>query len=133
VSVDGFAELTLEAATPRRMEAFYSEAVGLRASPRGGPHLARVGGHARLGSGPREKEFGDEGGTHVHFAFSAPGRPRRAPSGSGRDGVRGPERAPGRDRSIYFGDPEGNVVEAWDFFGRGRSSDELADPSGDPS
>jgi catechol-2,3-dioxygenase len=25
----------------------------------------------------------------------------------------------GGDRSFYFEDPEGNVVEAWDFFERG--------------
>jgi len=47
--------------------------------------------------------------------------------------VRGPEEHPGGDRSISFEDPEGNVVEAWDFYGRGRSSEELADRSGDTS
>jgi hypothetical protein len=25
----------------------------------------------------------------------------------------------GGDRSLYFSDPEGNVVEAWDFFEHG--------------
>jgi catechol-2,3-dioxygenase len=45
--------------------------------------------------------------------------------------VRGPVEHPGGDRSIYFEDPEGNVVEAWDFFGRERPVEALADRSGD--
>jgi catechol-2,3-dioxygenase len=59
----------------------------------------------------------------VHFAFSAaPGRldalrGRLAAHGAT---VRGPERHDGGDRSLYVEDPEGNVVEVWDFFGRGR-------------
>jgi catechol-2,3-dioxygenase len=30
----------------------------------------------------------------------------------------------GGDRSVYFEDPEGNVVEAWDFFEDGDGADE---------
>ena len=30
----------------------------------------------------------------------------------------------GGDRSVYFEDPEGNVVEAWDFSERGPGADE---------
>ena len=36
-----------------------------------------------------------------------------------RASVRGPVAHPGGDRSIYVEDPEGNVVEVWDFFSRG--------------
>lgn len=135
---DGFAELTLQARDPGAMERFYAEALGLRVLAREDDRIwLDVGGHARLGLWtPGEKEFGDEGGAHVHFAFRAtPGgldalRERLVAAGTE---VRGPEEHPGGDRSVYFEDPEGNVVEAWDFYGRGRSSDELAAPSGDAS
>jgi catechol-2,3-dioxygenase len=40
-------------------------------------------------------------------------------------GVRGPVEHPGGDRSIYFEDPAGNVVEAWDFFAQGRTVEAL--------
>jgi hypothetical protein len=31
----------------------------------------------------------------------------------------------GGDRSLYAEDPEGNVVEVWDFFGRGCAVEAL--------
>lgn len=34
--------------------------------------------------------------------------------------VRGPHRHEGGDRSVYVEDPEGSVVEVWDFFERGE-------------
>jgi catechol-2,3-dioxygenase len=83
-----------------------------------------AGRRARLGLWtPGEKEVGDEGGRHVHFAFAVdPGaldslvdRPR-----SRGAHVRGPEEHPGGDRSAYVEDPEGNVVEMWDFFSSGE-------------
>jgi hypothetical protein len=33
--------------------------------------------------------------------------------------VQGPVEHPGGDRSVYFRDPAGNLVEAWDFFAHG--------------
>jgi len=91
--------------------------------------LPAAGRNARLGLWePGEKEFGDEGGAHVHFAFSAaPGRldalcERLRAQGAD---VRGPEEHDGGDRSLYVEDPEGNVVEVWDFFGRGKPVEEL--------
>ena len=79
-----------------------------------------AGEHARLGLWtPGEKEFGDEGGRHVHFAFSAaPGRLDALAErlrAHGAD-VRGPDEHDGGDRSLYVEDPEGNIVEVWDFF-----------------
>jgi catechol-2,3-dioxygenase len=78
---------------------------------------------------PGEKEFGDEGGRHVHFAFSA------GPGGletlverldaAGHD-YRGPVEHDGGDRSLYVEDLEGNVVEVWDFFERGEGRNEGA-------
>lgn len=36
--------------------------------------------------------------------------------------MRGPFEHPGGDRSIYFEDPAGNMVEAWDFLHRQDSN-----------
>jgi catechol-2,3-dioxygenase len=94
---NGFAELTLETADLDAMARFYRDVVGLWT--------------------PGTKEFGDRGGHHVHFAFAA--APERLDALAARlraEGVdvRGPVEHPGGDRSIYFADPAGNVVEAWD-------------------
>ena len=127
---DGFVELTLETRDRARMERFYTEAFGLEVLAREDDRTwLAAGPNARLGLWtPGEKEFGDEGGAHVHYAFSAsPGRLdalRDRLAGFGAS-VRGPEEHDGGDRSIYVEDPEGNVVEVWDFFGRGRDVSEL--------
>jgi catechol-2,3-dioxygenase len=73
----------------------------------------------------------------VHFAFAAaPGQLDALLgrlNGLGVD-VRGPVEHEGGDRSIYAEDPEGNVVEVWDFFhrpeGREDGVDALADDAG---
>ena len=41
--------------------------------------------------------------------------------------VGGPVEHPGGDRSIYLEDPEGNVVEVWDFFERGEGAERGTD------
>ncbi len=127
---DGFAELTLQVRDLEVLEAFYAELFGLPVLKRDDDRVWLAAGRdARLGLWlPGAKEFGDQGGAHVHFAFSvAPGalddlaerlRDRGVP-------CRGPEEHPGGDRSIYVEDPEGNVVEVWDFFERGRDVSEL--------
>jgi catechol-2,3-dioxygenase len=128
---DGICELTLETRDLEMLERFYVSALGLRPLAREHDRVwLAAGAHARLGLwSPGPKEFGDEGGRHVHFAFSAaPGRLDALRDRLGRYGarVRGPVEHPGGDRSIYVEDPEGNVVEVWDFFGRGRAIDALA-------
>ena len=121
----GFAELTLETRDLAGLERFYRDGFGLELLAREDDRVwLAAGPHARLGLwAPGRKEFGDRGGRHVHFAFSA------APGGldalaerlrAHGAAVRGPERHSGGDRSLYVTDPEGNVVEVWDFFGRGR-------------
>jgi len=123
---DGFAELTLETRDLDALERFYTDGFGLAVLAREDDRVwLAAGEHARLGLWcPGEKEFGDRGGRHVHFAFSAaPGR-----LDSLRDGgasVRGPEAHDGGDRSLYVEDPEGNVVEVWDFFAGGRAVEGL--------
>ena len=129
---DGFAELTLETSDIARLERFYVEGLGLEVLAREDDRVwLAAGEHARLGLwSPGEKEFGDRGGVHVHFAFSAaPGRLDALVErlrGRGVD-VDGPREHDGGDRSIYVQDPEGNVVEVWDFFARGRPAEALAD------
>jgi catechol-2,3-dioxygenase len=120
--VQGFAELTLQTRRPQELERFYSEVFELRPLPHDGDRGDRVwlsaGDGARLGLWtPGEKEFGDRGGAHVHFAFEArtgtlgPIAQRARARGAC---VRGPVEHDGGDRSLYVEDPEGNVVEAWD-------------------
>ena len=123
---DGFAELTLQARDLGALERFYVEGFGLEVLARERDRVWLAAGEcARLGLWtPGEKEFGDEGGAHVHYAFSAaPGRLDALAERLRAHGaeVRGPEEHPGGDRSIYVQDPEGNLVEVWDYFARGRA------------
>ena len=121
--IDGFAELTLETRDPGRLERFYRDALGFEVLSRDDDRVwLGVGERARLGLWtPGEKEFGDEGGRHVHFALSAsPGTlDRLVERLRAYASVSGPVEHPGGDRSIYVEDPEGNVVEVWAFFSRG--------------
>jgi catechol-2,3-dioxygenase len=125
---DGFAELTLQVRDLEVLEAFYAELFGLPVLKRDDDRVWLAAGRdARLGLWlPGEKEFGDQGGAHVHFAFSAAPGALDELAGRLRDrGVpcRGPEEHPGGDRSLYVEDPEGNVVEVWDFFERGEGAE----------
>ena len=127
----GFAELTIEVRDLEVLERFYREVFGLQVLTREDDRVwLAAGERARLGLWlPGEKEFGDEGGRHVHFAFSA------GPGGldalverlddAGHD-YRGPVEHDGGDRSLYVEDLEGNVVEVWDFFERGEGRREGA-------
>ena len=75
---------------------------------------------------PGEKEFGDEGGRHVHFALSVSPGVLNVVWGRSRElGVefRGPVGHPGRDRSLHCEDPAGKVLELWDFPRRGEGID----------
>jgi catechol-2,3-dioxygenase len=120
----GLCELTLQTTDPEGLARFYREVLGF-------PELAReddriwlaCGERTRLGLwSPGEKEFGDQGGLHVHYAYSVqPGALDDIRERLDRLGVqaRGPVEHEGGDRSLYFEDPAGNVVEAWDFFEHG--------------
>jgi catechol 2,3-dioxygenase-like lactoylglutathione lyase family enzyme len=124
-AVAGLCELTLETRALNELARFYTELLGLEVLSRARDRIwLACGPRARLGLWtPGAKEFGDRGGRHVHFALSVePGRlptiAARARAGGGL--VRGPVEHDGGDRSLYLEDPEGNVVELWDFFERGR-------------
>jgi len=125
VTVSGLAEITLQVRDLEQLERFYASVLGLRVLKREDDRVwLAAGGDARLGLWlPGEKEFGDEGGAHVHYAFSAEPGTLDALVGRVRESgvsLKGPVEHPGGDRSIYLDDPEGNVVEVWDFFERGE-------------
>jgi catechol-2,3-dioxygenase len=132
MNVTGFSELTLQASDVVRLARFYIECFGLAVLSRDDDRVwLAAGDRARLGLwAPGRKEFGDEGGAHVHFAFTVePGTLdalAKRLRGRGID-VEGPLDHDGGDRSLYARDPEGNVVEAWDHFERGRTTANLAD------
>jgi catechol-2,3-dioxygenase len=94
-AIDGFAELTLEAVD---LDALRNARLGLWC--------------------PGKKEHGDEGGRHVHFAFAA--ATGALPGVAGRLRSLGHEvevtEHEGGDCSLYIEDPEGNVVELWDYY-----------------
>jgi catechol-2,3-dioxygenase len=127
VTITGVVELTLQVRDLHTLEAFYTDVFGLRVLRREDDRVwLAAGGRSRLGLWlPGAKEFGDEGGAHVHYALGVePGTLDRIVANLDRLGVpvTGPVEHPGGDRSIYLEDPEGNVVEAWDFFDRGEGA-----------
>jgi catechol-2,3-dioxygenase len=122
---DGICELTLEARDPKVLAGFYGEALGMRLLSEEDDRIwLACGESTRLGLWrPGQKEFGDEGGRHVHFALSvAAGRLDDVRERLERMAVevKGPVEHEGGDRSLYAEDPEGNVLELWDFFERGK-------------
>ncbi len=134
--IDGICELTLEVTDLDRALAFYADTLGLAELQRDGDRVwLEVSEHVRLGLWtPGEKEHGDQGGRHVHFAFSAsPGGLDDVCARLTEDGhrVKGPIEHDGGDRSIYVEDPEGNVVEVWDFLARGEGAREGMDALAD--
>ena len=132
MTITGVVELTLQVRDLQALETFYTDAFGLRVLKREEDRVwLAAGKRSRLGLWlPGEKEFGDEGGAHVHYAFGVePGTLDDIVTKLGDRGidVKGPVEHPGGDRSIYLEDPEGNVVEAWDFFDRGEGAAEGTD------
>jgi catechol-2,3-dioxygenase len=119
--VTGYAELTLQTPEPDALAEFYREVFSLGEldddADEDGRVWLTVGDGARLGLWtPGEKEFGDEGGAHVHFAFAADDEALEEIVSRARERgaeTEGPVEHDGGDRSIYVTDPEGNVVEAW--------------------
>jgi len=128
--ITGLCEITLQARDVQSLAAFYAETLELEILSRDDDRIwLAIGDRGRLGLWtPGEKEFGDQGGRHVHFALAVePGSLDRKAAwlrGHGVE-VEGPVEHPGGDRSIYFRDPEGNVAELWDFFER-QTVDALA-------
>jgi catechol-2,3-dioxygenase len=125
----GICEMTIEASDLGGLERFYRDAFGCEVISRQEDRIwLAVGSHARLGIwSPGKKEFGDEGGRHVHFALSVgPGELENLCRRLGVMGIdhEGPVEHPGGDRSVYLRDPADNVVEVWDFFEHGEGARE---------
>jgi len=123
----GICELTLETTDMAAMQDFYCGLLRCRVLAREEDRVwLAVGERTRLGLwAPGEKEFGDEGGRHVHFAFAASAGRLEEITERLRDAgvaVRGPVEHEGGDRSIYVEDPMGNVVEVWDYFHAGEGA-----------
>lgn len=128
----GIVELTLETADRTAMERFYVRVLGLETLDRQADRTwLKAGEDARLGLWcPGRKEFGDRGGRHVHFALSVPAGALDAIAAAARAAgvdAQGPVRHEGGDQSLYLRDPEGNVVEAWDYFEDGDGAKDGAD------
>jgi catechol-2,3-dioxygenase len=136
MDVDDVVELTLETEDPDALAAFYERALGLEPlSTERGRRWLKLGDRTRLGLwAPGRHEHGDEGGRHVHFALSA--RPEQLDAVHARltgeldVAVKGPVEHDGGDRSIYFRDPAGNLVEVWDYFERREGRREGVDGLG---
>jgi catechol-2,3-dioxygenase len=129
---EGICELTLQTPDPRALAGFYREVFGWKPLSEDDDRVwLACGDRARLGLwSPGRKEFGDRGGLHVHFALSV--RPDRLDALAERlrqlgVDAEGPVTHEGGDRSLYFEDPEGNVVEAWSFFEAGEGAREGVD------
>jgi catechol-2,3-dioxygenase len=120
----GLCELTLQTPDPAALARFYQRVLGFEELAREDDRIwLACGPNTRLGLwSPGEKEFGDEGGRHVHYAYSVTSGAlqeiTRRLDDLGID-FKGPVEHDGGDRSLYFEDPEGNLVEAWDFFESG--------------
>jgi catechol-2,3-dioxygenase len=124
---DGFCELALEAVDPRALADFYTDVFGWTELSTDSDRIwLGCGKRSRLGLWSRgRKEFGDEGGRHVHFALSIqPGELDQLVRklADHRVDHEGPIEHEGGDRSVYLEDPEGNVVEVWDFFEHGEGA-----------
>jgi catechol-2,3-dioxygenase len=129
VTLAGICELVLETDEVEDLVRFYRE-LGLEPiSAEGDRAWLAAGECCRLGIWPPgEKEHSDRGGRHVHFALSVDhDRLDEMSQGLRERGVEvdGPVEHDGGDRSVYLQDPEGNVVEVWDFFGRGQRVGDL--------
>jgi catechol-2,3-dioxygenase len=125
----GLCELTLETPDPAGLADFYTRVFGLPVLEREDDRIwLGCGEQARLGLwSPGEKEFGDRGGRHVHFAFSVDHGELLDVCQRLRElGIEheGPVEHDGGDHSLYFEDPEGNLVEAWEFFEDGEGAEE---------
>ena len=127
---DGFAELDARDPRPALLERFYVEALGLACCAREDDRVWLAAGAARPAWALDAGREGVRRRGRAARALRVLGRagPARRARRASRPAARrsaGPRSTTGGDRSLYVEDPEGNVVELWDFFERGRPVEEL--------
>jgi catechol 2,3-dioxygenase-like lactoylglutathione lyase family enzyme len=121
IKVTGISELVLEVADLEASERFYSGLLGLPVVERW-PHREAIwvmaGDRTRIGLWrPQVGLAGGRGGVHVHFAMHiAPQDYEAAVEHLRAAGAEVQEIAFGeQSRAAYVDDPDGNVVEIWDW------------------
>jgi catechol-2,3-dioxygenase len=122
VKIEGVSELTLQVRDLDASEQWYTENLHLPVvgrQPEDGFVWLKAGDWTRLGLWlPGERQFGDRPGAHVHFAM----RVARGDIPELADQLRakgltveGPVHHPGKASSIYVKDPDGHVIEFFDY------------------
>jgi catechol 2,3-dioxygenase-like lactoylglutathione lyase family enzyme len=122
ITVHGVSELTLQVRDLAASERWYTDNLDLLVAGRdeeNGFVWLKAGEWTRLGLWlPGEREFGDMPGAHVHFAMRVEGPqiPEIAATlrAKGLD-VEGPVHHPGKDSSVYVKDPDGHLIEFFDY------------------
>lgn len=122
VKIAGVSELTLQVADLDAAERWYTENLGRRIvgrQPEQGIVWLKAGKWTRLGLWlPGTREFGDQPGAHVHFAMRVDHAdlPKLANELRAKGlAVQGPVRHDGKDSSIYIADPNGHLIEFFDY------------------
>jgi catechol 2,3-dioxygenase-like lactoylglutathione lyase family enzyme len=121
VKVSGVSELVLEVVDLEASERFYSGVLGLPVVERWPEREAiwvMAGDRTRIGLWrPQVGLQGGRGGLHVHFALHvAPQDYDAAVAHLRAQGAEPREHAFGtHSRAVYVDDPDGNVVELWDW------------------
>jgi catechol 2,3-dioxygenase-like lactoylglutathione lyase family enzyme len=122
VKIAGVSELTLQVTDLDASERWYTENLGLPVvgrQPEQGFVWLKAGEWTRLGLWlPGERQFGDQPGAHVHFAM----RVDRADLPVLAEELRakgltveGPVHHDGKASSIYIKDPDGHLIEFFDY------------------
>ena len=122
VKVHGVSEMTLQVRDLAEAERWYTENLELPVVGRDDENAfvwLKAGEWTRIGLWlPGEREFGDRPGAHVHFAMrvNREDLPEVAETlrAKGLD-VEGPVRHPGKDSSVYVKDPNGHLIEFFDY------------------
>ncbi len=122
INVHGVSELTLQVRDLDEAEKWFAEKLDMPVSnrqPDQGMVWVKAGEWTRIGLWlPGEREFGDRPGVHVHFALRVNSDEllgiKERLEGKGLD-VEGPVEWPGKEHSIYIRDPNGHLIEFFDY------------------
>lgn len=122
IKVHGVSELTLQVHDLEASARWYMEHLELPVTGRDDDNAfvwLKAGEWTRIGLWlPGEREFGDEPGAHVHFAMRVNPEDMEEVAATLRAkglAVEGPVRHPGKNRSVYVKDPDGHLIEFFDY------------------